>query len=46
MKGGKKGTPLVAGKAADSLIYQLAGKTTRPSMPPKSEEPLTPENLL
>ncbi|MCY2941881.1 MAG: NB-ARC domain protein [Planctomycetota bacterium] len=45
MKGGKKGTPLVAGKAADSLIYQLSGKTTRPSMPPKSEEPLTPEEL-
>src|SRR5262249_35084045 len=26
-----------------SLLYQLAGKTRRPMMPPKSETPLTPE---
>ncbi len=45
MKGGKKGAAVIPGKAADSLLYQLSGKTTRPSMPPKSEEPLTPEEL-
>lgn len=45
MKGGKKGPALIPGKAAESLIYQLSGKTTRPSMPPKSEEPLIPEEL-
>lgn len=45
MKGGKRGQPIIPGKAAQSLLYQLAGKTTRPFMPPKSEEPLTPEEL-
>jgi WD40 repeat protein len=45
MKGGKRGAAVVPGKAADSLIVKLAGKTDRPSMPPKSEEPLTPEEL-
>src|SRR5262245_8784443 len=45
MKGGKRGAAVVPGKSADSLIVRLAGKTERPSMPPKSEEPLTPEEL-
>jgi hypothetical protein len=45
MKGGKRGAAVVPGKSADSLIVRLAGKTDRPSMPPKSEEPLTPEEL-
>lgn len=45
MKGGKKGVPVVPGKAKESLLYQLSGKTQRPSMPPKSEEPLTPQEL-
>jgi WD40 repeat protein len=45
MKGGKRGAAVVPGKSADSLLIRLAGKTDRPSMPPKSEEPLTPEEL-
>jgi WD40 repeat protein len=45
MKGGKRGAAVVPGKSAESLIVRLAGKTDRPSMPPKSEEPLTPEEL-
>lgn len=45
MKGGKRGAAVVPGKSAESLIVKLAGKTDRPSMPPKSEEPLTPEEL-
>ena len=45
MKGGKKGASIVPGKSKESLLYQLAGKTQRPSMPPKSEEPLTPQEL-
>src|SRR5262249_1920621 len=45
MKGGRHGKPVVAGKADESLIYQAAGKTKRPFMPPKSEEPLAPEEL-
>jgi WD40 repeat protein len=44
-KGGKRGEPIVPGKSADSLLVQLAGKTRRPFMPPRGEEPLTPEEL-
>lgn len=45
MKGGKKGPAVVAGKAADSLLVHLAGKTAKPQMPPKGEDPLTPQEL-
>ena len=45
MKGGKHRRPVVPGKSADSLLVQLAGRTKKPLMPPKSEEPLTPEEL-
>jgi WD40 repeat protein len=45
MKGGKRGVPVVPGKSAESLLVKLAGKTQKPLMPPKSEEPLTPEEL-
>src|SRR5262249_33393871 len=43
MKGGKRGKPVVPGKSAESILYKSAGKTERPFMPPKSEEPLTPQ---
>src|SRR5690242_12268567 len=39
MKGGKHGKPIVPGKAEESLLYKSAGKTARPFMPPKGEEP-------
>jgi hypothetical protein len=45
MKGGRHGKPVVGCNAAGSLLYQAAGKTKRPFMPPKTEEPLTPEEL-
>src|SRR5947209_7745065 len=45
MKGGRHGRPVVPGKSTDSLLVRLAGKTRRPFMPPKSEEPLTPQEL-
>src|SRR5262249_2978276 len=45
MKGGKRGAPVVPGKSASSLVIKLAGKTRKPFMPPKSEEPLTPSEL-
>jgi WD40 repeat protein len=45
IKGGKRGTAVVPGKSTDSLLVQLAGKTKKPLMPPKTEEPLTPEEL-
>lgn len=45
MKGGKRGKGIAPGKSDESLLVQLAGKTTKPTMPPKSEAPLTPEEL-
>jgi WD40 repeat protein len=45
MKGGKRGGPVVAGKSAESLLCKLSGKTQKPFMPPRGEEPLTPEEL-
>lgn len=45
MKGGKRGTPVIPGKSAESLLVKLVGKVEKPLMPPKSEEPLTPEEL-
>jgi WD40 repeat protein len=45
MKGGKRGKPIVPGKSAESRLVHLAGKTEKPFMPPKSEEPLAPEEL-
>jgi WD40 repeat protein len=45
MKGGKSGKPISPGKSAESLLVKRAGKTERPFMPPKGEEPLTPEEL-
>jgi WD40 repeat protein len=45
VKGGKRGPAIVPGKSSQSLLARLAGKTEKPSMPPKSEEPLTPEEL-
>jgi WD40 repeat protein len=45
IKGGKRGSPIVPGKAEGSLLYKSCGKTDKPLMPPKNEEPLTPEEL-
>ena len=45
LEGGGRGTVLIPGKSADSLLIQLAGKTKKPFMPPKKEAPLTPEEL-
>lgn len=45
LKGGKTGTSIVSGKPAESLLIKLSGRTDAPAMPPKDEEPLTPEEL-
>ncbi|HTU91347.1 MAG TPA: c-type cytochrome domain-containing protein [Gemmataceae bacterium] len=45
MKGGKRGAAIVPGKSADSLLVRLAGRSEKKFMPPKGEEPLTPEEL-
>ena len=45
VKGGKSGPALVSGKSAESLLVKLGGRIMKPIMPPKSEEPLTPQEL-
>jgi WD40 repeat protein len=46
LKGGKRGPAVVAGKSAESLIYQMAGHMKKPIMPPKAEKnPMTPQEL-
>jgi WD40 repeat protein len=45
MKGGKSGPPIVTSKSAESMLVKRAGKTEKPFMPPKGEEPLTSEEL-
>src|SRR4051812_4417945 len=45
VKGGKRGTAIVPGKKDMSLVYKLSGRTTKPFMPPKGEEPLNPQEL-
>jgi WD40 repeat protein len=45
MRGGKRGAAIVPGKSAESRLVHLSGKTEKPLMPPKNDEPLTPEEL-
>ena len=45
IKGGKRGAAIVPGKPDQSMLVKLSGRTMKPTMPPKSEEPLTPEEL-
>ena len=45
ISGGKRGPSIVPGKAAESLVIKFAGRTQKPFMPPKGEEPLTPQEL-
>ncbi len=45
MKGGRRGVVVVPGKSTESLLYLFSSRQKKPIMPPKSEEPLTPEEL-
>jgi WD40 repeat protein len=45
IKGGSRGSPIVPANSAGSLLIKLCGRTEKPFMPPKREEPLTPEEL-
>src|SRR5260370_13830722 len=45
MKGGKRGASILPGKGEQSLLWQLAGTTRPPLMPPKTETPLAREEL-
>ncbi len=48
IKGGKRGTSVVPGKAEQSLLFQMSAHRVEPVMPPKDKKdakPLTPEEL-
>jgi WD40 repeat protein len=47
MKGGKKrgAKVVVPGKSADSFLFQSCSRQVKPIMPPKTEEPLSSEEL-
>jgi len=45
MHGGKSGPAVVPNKSGESLLVKLAGRTVKPLMPPRGEEPLTPQEL-
>jgi hypothetical protein len=45
MRGGKRGPVVIPGKSAESLLAKLCQKAIRPYMPPRSEEPLSPNEL-
>src|SRR5262245_4011204 len=45
MKGGKSGRVIEPGKSAESKFVKMIGKVEKPMMPPKTEEPLTPQEL-
>ena len=45
IKGGKRGSSVLPGKSESSLLYKVAAKMHKPYMPPRTEEPLTPQEL-
>lgn len=45
MKGGKSGKAIEPGKSEESLLFHLSTRNKKPMMPPRSEEPMTPEEL-
>ena len=45
MKGGESGTPIVPGKATDSLLFKVLTGGTKPKMPPKKEPQLAVEQI-
>lgn len=45
VKGGQRGAAIVPGKANDSLMYKLMHREIKPFMPPRGEDPITPQEL-
>src|SRR3954467_3622714 len=45
MRGGKRGPAVVPGKGSESMLVKLSKKLIKPFMPPRSEEPLSPQEL-
>src|SRR5262245_56435154 len=45
VKGGQRGAPVIPGKGNESLLYKVLKREMKPFMPPKGEDPITPEEL-
>jgi WD40 repeat protein len=45
IKGGKSGPAIVAGKSAESLLVKLTARTEKKFMPPRGEDPFTPQEF-
>jgi WD40 repeat protein len=45
LKGGKRGVAVVPGKSAESNLFLFCSRQKKPIMPPKSEEPLTSQEV-
>jgi WD40 repeat protein len=45
LKGGKRGTAVVPGKSGESNLFLFCSRQKKPIMPPKSEDPLTPQEV-
>lgn len=45
VKGGQRGAAVIPGKGNESLIYKLMMKQMKPYMPPRGEDPVTPEEV-
>jgi WD40 repeat protein len=45
VKGGRRGAAIVPGKAMGSNMIKFGTKSEKPFMPPRGEEPLTPDEL-
>jgi WD40 repeat protein len=45
LKGGKRSAAITAGDSSKSNLYIFSSKKSKPFMPPKNEEPLTPKEL-
>jgi WD40 repeat protein len=45
IKGGKRGTSITPGKSDASTLYKLITRQQKPFMPPKGEDPITPDEI-
>src|SRR5438128_2244036 len=45
IKGGKRGTGITPGKSEQSLLYKLVTRQQKPYMPPRGEDPITPDEI-
>ncbi len=45
LKGGKRGTAVVAGKPAESNLFVFCSRQKQPMMPPKTDEPLNSQEV-